>query len=95
MKGTTCFGTRKLERVRDIPSVRPSLLLEGALEGVEEVSQAEGADGAGRDGILGSGEDGVNEAVVLPAILAGDDLARRLCGRRGGNTHERFCLSKY
>ena len=63
---------------------RSSLLLEGALEGVQEVSEAEGADGAGRDGVPWSGEDGVDEAVVLPAVLAADDLTGRLCGRRNG-----------
>ena len=63
----------------------PSLLLESSLEGVQEVSQAEGAEGAGRDGILGRGEDGVHQAVVLPAVHAGDDLTGRLCGRRNGN----------
>ena len=67
--------------------VRPSLLFEGALEGVEEVSQTEGADGASRDGIPGSGEDGVDEAVVLPAVLAGDDLTRSLCGRQNVCTY--------
>ena len=62
----------------------PSLLFESALEGVEEVSEAECADGAGRDGVPGRGEDGVDEAVVLPAVLAADDLTGRLCGRRNG-----------
>ena len=63
---------------------RSSLLFEGALKGVQEVSEAEGADGAGRDGVPWSSEDGVDEAVVLSAVLAGDDLTGRLCGRRNG-----------
>ena len=59
------------------------LFLEGALECVEEVAQSERADCAGRERVGGRREDGVDEAALLTAVAARDDLARRLCNAGG------------
>ena len=51
------------------------LLFEGALEGVQEVPQTEGADGVAGDRVGGGREDRVDEPGGLAAVASLDNIA--------------------
>ena len=68
-------GGRRV-RHREPVGVGAGLALEGSLvEGVPDVAEPEGADGAAGDGVVGSGEDAVDEFVSVAKV-------HHLAGRR-------------